>query len=187
MLDGQPVIVVQSSLYPDEGKVTIQVNPENPMRFGLRLRNPFGHEGCLASRREIHIQLNGCTIPGKSDSNGYYLIQREWSLGDRVDLEFDIPITVQRFVNDQYGMIVRGPEVLSVDQCDNHEIDLDCLALFDGLALRNIAAVDGRRRYEGRVFADGILSRVVFTPYADCGGQNSRFRTAFPIYQDENL
>ncbi len=186
LLDGHSVAVRQFSHYPDKGKITFHVQPEDPFSFRLRLRIPFTHKGCFATSGKTHLHLNGCAFPTEQDPDGYYRIQREWSMGDQVELEFDIPITVQRFLNDQYGLIVRGPEVLTVDQRDNPAIDLDRLALLDGMALRNLATVDGRRRYEGEVIADGKMTRVVFTPYADCGGESSRFRTAFPIHPSEN-
>jgi len=76
---------------------------------------------------------------------------------------------------------MRGPEVLAVDQRDNGSLDLDQLMLREGLVLRSIAPMDGRRRYMSEAEANGRSVQVVFTPYADCGGDGARFRTAFPV------
>jgi hypothetical protein len=76
---------------------------------------------------------------------------------------------------------MRGPEVLAVDQRDNGSLDLDQLMLREGLVLRSLDPVDGRRRYLGELEAEGRPAQVVFTPYADCGDDGARFRTAFPV------
>jgi len=41
--------------------------------------------------------------------------------------------------------------------------------------------VEGRRRYVGEMVSNGQLTPVCFTPYADAGGDQARFRTAFPV------
>ena len=61
-------------------------------------------------------------------------------------------------------------------------LDLDRLFLIEKMTLSRMSAIDGRRRYTGEVYAGGQLMQAVFTPYADCGGGGSRFRTAFPIH-----
>ena len=95
-------------------------------------------------------------------------------------MEFDIPVTVRDFLGAHYGIIVRGPEVLAVDQQDNPALDLDQITLRAQMILNSIGPVNGRRRYQGEVTIDGRSVEVVFTPYADCGGDGARFRTAFP-------
>jgi hypothetical protein len=95
-------------------------------------------------------------------------------------MEFDIPILIVDFLNTHYGVIFRGPEVMAVDQLDNPDIDLDQVMLRQQTILRNIESVNGRRRYQGEAIVDSRSVQVVFTPYADCGGDGTRFRTAFP-------
>ena len=173
-LDGRDVAVKQVSLYPDSGTVTLEIRPEIPLSFTLRLRIPF-HAG------ETQVKLNGRPIPAVPVAAGYYELHRRWSRGDRVAMEFGIPVAVHHFLNDQYGVLVRGPEVLAVEQRDNVSLELDQLMLREGLVLRSIEPLDGRRRYMGDVQANGRSVPVVFTPYADCGGDGARFRTAFPV------
>jgi hypothetical protein len=45
----------------------------------------------------------------------------------------------------------------------------------------SIEPAGGRRRYRAEARVNGQPVQVVFTPYADCGGEGSRFRTAFPV------
>ena len=98
-------------------------------------------------------------------------------------MEFGIPISVRPFLNDAYGVLVRGPEVLAVDERDNPGLDLDRVALRPGVELAAGAPAAGRRRYAGQVNVNGSLAPVIFTPYADCGGDGARFRTAFEVSQ----
>lgn len=173
-LAGHQVAVKQSSLYPASGKVTLEIEPEMAFTFTLRLRNPV-------SFGEVQIHLNGRSIDAQPGADGYYPIQRQWSKGDQLVMEFAIPVAMRHFLNDRYGVLVRGPEVLAVDERDNAPLDLDQIVLHEGMILESIGPANGRPRFLGEAQANGRLAKVVFTPYADCGGENSRFRTAFPV------
>jgi len=172
-VDGHMVAIKQSSLYPDSGKVTLQIEPEMTLGFKLRLRIPPG-------TKETKIKLNGRLIIADSEADGFFGFHRNWSKGDQIVMEFDIPVAVQYFLNARYGILVRGPEVLSVDQHDNASLNLDQLVLKEGILLTSINSVNGRRRYIGESQVNNRPVKIVFTPYADCGNGGSRFRTAFP-------
>jgi DUF1680 family protein len=172
-LDAKAVAIKQTSLYPDLGKVRLEVKPAAPSSFALRVRIPPGAS-------EVQFKLNGQPVIPDSAEDGYFGFRRIWSQGDSISMEFDIPGTVRNFLGPQYGIIVRGPEVLAVDQQDNPALDLDQIKLREQMILNSIGPVNGRRRYQGEVTVDGRSARVVFTPYADCGGDGARFRTAFP-------
>jgi DUF1680 family protein len=171
---GQTVGVEQNSLYPDIGRVTLQIRPEKPLSFTLRLRVP-AHTGSPG-----FTTLNGEPIQPDAEVDGYYQFHRQWS-DEQLQMQFRIPTVVQRFLNDDYGVLVRGPEVVAVDQRDNPALDLDQIALQVGMTLDSAEPADGRRRYAGQVQVNGQAAEVVFTPYADCGGDGARFRTAFPV------
>jgi len=173
-IDGCAVTIQQSSRYPEYGQVRLQLFPETPASFPLRLRIPPGVH-------KPRVKLNGLPLKAATGGDGYYSVQHSWSAGDQVDLEFEIPTGVQHFLNDGYGVIVRGPEVLSVDQVDNPGLDLDQVVIEAGMTLHSLEPVDSRRRYTGTVWANGRQVQVIFTPYAEAGGEGSRFRTAFPI------
>jgi len=172
-LDDNEVAIKQISLYPDLGKVIVEVQPAAPVNFTLRLRIPPGTS-------EVKFKLNGQPILPDSVEDGYFGFCRIWSKGDRVELEFEVPVMVRDFLGPHYGIIVRGPEVLAVDQQDNPTLDLDQITLREQMILNGIGPVKGRRRYQGEVTVDSRSVEVVFTPYADCGGDGARFRTAFP-------
>ena len=172
-LDDSAVAIKQISHYPDLGKVNFDVKPASPVTFTLRLRIPPGV-------REVQFKLNGQPVFPDSTDDGYFGFRRPWSQVDSIEMEFDIPVTVRDFLGRHYGIIVRGPEVLAVDQQDNPTLDLDQITLRPQMILNSIGARNGRRRYQGEVTVDSRSEEVVFTPYADCGGDGTRFRTAFP-------
>ncbi|HLO29163.1 MAG TPA: beta-L-arabinofuranosidase domain-containing protein [Anaerolineales bacterium] len=172
-LNDNPVAIKQISLYPDLGSVSIEVKPAAPASFTLRLRIPPG-------ARDVQLKLNGQPVLPDSAAAGYFTFHRTWSPGDWIKMEFDVLAMVRNFLGAHYGIIVRGPEVLAVDQWDNPAIDLDRITLREPMILRGIDPMNGRRRYQGEVTVDGRSVQVVFTPYADCGGDGARFRTAFP-------
>jgi uncharacterized protein len=167
------VAIKQTSLYPDFGKVIVEFQPEVSVTFTLRLRIPPGAS-------EVHFKLNGQPILPDSVEDGYFGFHRIWSQGDSIAMEFDIPVTVRDFLDAHYGIIVRGPEVLAVDQQDNPALDLDQIRLREKMILNSIGPVNSRRRYRGEVTVDSRSVQIVFTPYADCGSDGARFRTAFP-------
>jgi uncharacterized protein len=172
-LDDIAVAIKQISHYPDFGKVIVEVKPAVPITFTLRLRIPLG-------AKEVQFKLNGQPILPDSAADGYFRFRRIWSHGDWIEMEFDVPVTIRNFLDAYYGIIVRGPEILAVDQQDNLGLDLDRITLREQIILRSIDPVNDRRRYQGEVTVDGRSVQVIFTPYADCGGDGARFRTAFP-------
>jgi DUF1680 family protein len=172
-LEDNAVDIKQYSNYPDFGKVILEIRPAVPLDFTLRLRIPPG-------AREIVCQLNGKPVLPDSVTDGYYGFRRIWSQDDWISMEFDVPVTVPDFMHAHYGTVLRGPEVLAVDQQDNPGLDLDRITLPEQISLRSIDPVNGRRRYQGEVTVDNRSRTVVFTPYADCGNDGSRFRVAFP-------
>ena len=171
---GHEVAIRQSSLYPDGGGVILDFQPEIPLPFTLRLRIPL-------HVRETKFRLNGHPIQVVPEEDGYYLLRRQWSPGDRIEMEFRMPSAVRHFLNNRYGVLLRGPEVLTLDQRDNVPLDLDQVVLNNGMALKSIQPMGSRRRYLGEVSVNDQRVEAIFTPYADCGGDGSRFRTAFPV------
>src|SRR6185295_17232655 len=134
-LDDSAVAIRQTSLYPDFGKVIVEFHPEAPVTFTLRLRIP-------PSVREVQFKLNRQAVLPDSSEDGYFGFRRIWSQGDSIAMEFDVPVTVKDFLGAHYGIIVRGPEVLAVDQQDNPALDLDRITLREQIILNSISAVN---------------------------------------------
>jgi len=172
-VNGQTVAIEQESDYPDSGWVTLGIKAEQPLSFTLRMRVP-------AQASASEFQLNGERAWPDAEVDGYYQLRRQWS-HDLLELRFGIQTATRRFLKNDYAVLVRGPEVLAVDQRDNPALDLDQVTLRERMPLTSAKPAHGRRRYAGQALVNGQPERVVFTPYADCGGDGARFRTAFPV------
>ena len=122
---GQTVTLTQTTEYPWDGRVSLQVAPERAAPFRLRLRLPAWCEAPTVS-------LNGEAVTMIVE-RGYAVIEREWQPGDTVSL--DLPMTVQRVyadprvqVNRGRAALRRGPIVYCLESADNGP-DLDALTL----------------------------------------------------------
>ena len=124
-------------------QVRVEVKPAATASFTLRVRIPPGAS-------EVQFKLNGQPVLPDSVEDGYFGFRRIWSQGDWIEMEFDIPVTVRDFLDAHYGIVVRGPEVMSVDQQDNPALDLDQITLREQMTLNSIGPVNGRDRYQGR-------------------------------------
>jgi DUF1680 family protein len=113
--EGLQVTVRQTTNYPWEGKVKLQVTPEKPEEFTLHLRVPGWAEGSA-------VTVNGEKVSLRA-SQGYLHIHRQWSGGDVVGLSF--PLEIQRLeanpkVLQSRGQIAlrRGPLIYCLEQID---------------------------------------------------------------------
>ena len=122
---GQTVTLTQTTDYPWNGLVSLQVAPEHPASFRLRLRLPAWCESPAVS-------LNGEAVTLIVE-RGYAVLEREWQHGDTVTL--NLPMSVQRIyaaprVTADQGRVAlrRGPIVYCLEAADNSP-DLDALIL----------------------------------------------------------
>lgn len=90
--------------YPFRGSLRLTMQPETPAAFPLRLRIPAWANGAL-------LRVNG--KPGPSPAPGAFaLIERTWSAGDLVELEFPLAVRASRWYRDSLA-VERGPLVFS--------------------------------------------------------------------------
>lgn len=117
---GQTVTLRQKTNYPWQGTVTIEVAPEQPFTFGLRLRIPGW---C----RSAGMQVNGEKIDLASRlEQGYARIERLWQPGDVVTLNLPMPIerlSAHPDIQADQGCVAlqRGPLMYCLEQCDQAE------------------------------------------------------------------
>jgi DUF1680 family protein len=110
----------QETNYPWDGTVTIQVMPEQPATFGLRLRIP----GWCRSAR---VQVNGEAVNlTELLEQGYVRVERLWQPGDVVTLDLAMPIErllAHPDIQANQGCIAlqRGPLIYCLEQCDHAE------------------------------------------------------------------
>lgn len=130
---GVDTSLTQATDYPWDGAVRLDVAPARPLRFRLHLRVPGWSRGhpipgqlyrYLDDRpASVTVTVNG-TVQEIEVADGYLVLDREWSQGDSVGLELEMP--VRRVVADERvtadrGRIAieRGPLVYCAEGVDN--------------------------------------------------------------------
>ena len=115
---GGEVTLSESSDYPWDGRIRIEVSPKGTGRFTLSPRIPAWCTGASA-------QVNGEAVPMQTE-RGYLKITRDWVEGDV--LELDLPMAPERLyahpdVRADAGRVAlrRGPLVYCCEQHDNAE------------------------------------------------------------------
>lgn len=190
-LPGGSLLLTQVSDFPRTGKVLLQLAPEHPGAFALKLRIPgwalgqpmpgglyrFADQG----KGTYDIRVNGRDFPARLE-NGYAVIDRPWKAGDRVEL--DLPMEVRTLVadpraKDDRGKMVlqRGPLVYCLEWPDQPEGKVLNLVVPGGQAfssayrpdlLGGVTVVQGqgastRRDLDGRIRRQPV--RITAIPY----------------------
>ena len=181
------VQLVQTTGYPWEGKVSIQVKPEKESEFAVRLRIPGWLQSApvasdlyayTAPAGKYTLKVNGSTVK-PAEGDGYATIVRTWKPDDVIELE--LPMEVRRVkandqVEDDRGMLAmeRGPIVYcleGIDQPDsvvfNKFIPADAKidVTFDANLLKGVMVLSGTAK---EVAKDGSIKDVPFkaVPYS---------------------
>jgi hypothetical protein len=166
--NGVPVRLRQRTLQPWDGRVAIEVTPERKAAFALRLRVPDWSTAATAA-------VNGePPVDATAGADGYLRIARTWGCGDRVEVDFAMPVLrvhADPRVRADAGRVClrRGPLVYCFEECDNP-------ATFDRLF------VSPRARFEVRD-AEGLLPGTKRIEAANPDG--STF-TAVPYFAWDN-
>jgi DUF1680 family protein len=126
-INGAPVKVKQSTLYPWDGAVGLELGMEKPQTFTLHLRVP---SWC----KQFRVAINGTEQALKPEKNGYLAIKREWKDGDSVMYGMDMPIQAvyaNPAVRQLEGRVAiqRGPVVFTLEGTDHGGIILDRISV----------------------------------------------------------
>jgi DUF1680 family protein len=132
--NGTPLTIVQKTKYPWEGAIQLTVKPAQAVDFTFYVRIP----GWV---RNAKVAVNGQALAG-ANSGQYLPIQRQWSPGDTVNLQFSMPteiISSNPRVPENTGRIAvqRGPVVYCMEQSDQSS----------NAALSDLAAVLDKRSH----------------------------------------
>jgi DUF1680 family protein len=151
---GVEVALRETSTYPWSGEIRVEVTPETPTDFCLKLRIPGWVRGACAS-------VNGAPIAATA-TRGYLAIDRRWRPGDSVTLELPMPperIYAHPAVAADVGRVAlrRGPLVYCVEEIDNPGGPVQRLRLQRG---RELAAERRPDLFGGIVAVTADASRV---------------------------
>jgi DUF1680 family protein len=103
--------------YPWDGRVAISVAPKTPVPFAMHVRLPGW---C----RDARVELNGQTITDPKIVDGYIVINRRWSQGDKIVLNLEMaPTRIEAHPNVESNKgrvcIQRGPIIYALEGVDN--------------------------------------------------------------------
>ena len=145
---GQNVQFSQNANFPWEGKIGITVNPQEDLKFSMMLRIPGWSvneaiPGSLyrfsgTNDEKYKIIVNG-DLTESTPENGYVRITRKWTKGDRVEIEFPMPVrkvVADERVEDNRGKIAlqRGPLIYCAEWPDNNTGNILNLLINDNAA-----------------------------------------------------
>jgi DUF1680 family protein len=129
---GTDVEMIQKTDYPWSGDISIIVNPKQTKEFSLFIRVPNRTTSTLYTNAPLVSGLRSLVVNGKTMmpviSNGYAVIKRTWSAGDRVDLV--LPMDIQTITADRNIEANRdrvalryGPLIYCVEKADQPDIE----------------------------------------------------------------
>ena len=101
-----PVTIEERTGYPFDGNIALLVRAQGNVRFPLKLRIPGWAENA-------NIRVNDKPVASVR-AGSFAVIDREWKLSDRVELQFPMRPTVSRSYHHAV-VIERGPVVYSLD------------------------------------------------------------------------
>ena len=159
-VDGEEIRLRQSTDYPWNGEIELQVSAVRPLKKDFRLRIPGW---C----KEYSVFVNDEPVEPKTDK-GYVVLNNTWKEGDIIRLDLSMPIEVEAAdprVKENIGKraIQRGPLVYCLEEVDNPD-NFDNLSIspstsflsdFESSLLDGVVVINARN-------ADNTLS---FIPY----------------------
>lgn len=126
---GVNVELAQNTEYPRTGKITLNISPSRSAQFVLKLRIPYWSS-------KTRVKLNGERV--KSVLRATYLVlDREWKVGDKVELELDMSLHYWVGEKECEGKvsIYRGPILLAYDRRLN-TMDPDEIPALDAMTMK---------------------------------------------------
>jgi len=116
-LGGHAIRLKQTTRYPWEGEVKIQLEPASPAEFSVNLRLPDWCEGAT-------VKVNGQESKDVPRVRGYAQVRRRWTAGDAIELLMPMPprrVYAHPKVAADAGRVafMRGPVVYCLEGVDN--------------------------------------------------------------------
>jgi DUF1680 family protein len=172
------VFLRETSAYPWSGSIRIEVSPDVPAEFTIKLRIPGWAQSVTASVNGEPVDVE------RGIGTGYLSIKRTWREGDTIALELPMPperIYAHPSVKQDIGRVAlkRGPLVYCVEEVDNLG------GRVQQLQLPRDARIETEER--GDLF-DGVVTLAASAQRVeDQGWGYSLYRNAPPVVSDCRL
>jgi len=100
--------IKQETQFPYEGNTKLTINTNKPQRFKLMIRHPF-----WVSAKGFVVKCNGKKINILSQPSSYFVIDREWHDGDKIEVSLPMQLRYEELPNvPEYIAIMYGPVLL---------------------------------------------------------------------------
>lgn len=169
---GNRLTLEQETNYPAEGRVRLTLGLDRRTRFSLRLRIPHWS-------RTTQVRVNGGEIP-QVEPGCYLRLERDWTPGDVVTVEFDFSLQFWSGERDYAGKtsIYRGPLLLTYDRRHN-PFDPDQIPRLDaqGLVGKVLPARAGAPPFLLVEFATSDGRAVRLCDFGSAGADGSPYRS----------
>ncbi|MEZ0542165.1 aceric acid hydrolase [Fibrella arboris] len=125
--DGSPIQLTQTTNYPWDGAVSLQMEQVPGKPFSLFVRIPGWCQGAT-------IRVNGIAVKTPVQAGTYAEINRRWRSGDRVAISLPMPVKLieaNPLVEENRNQVAvkRGPIVYCLESVDNRKTKLTDIAL----------------------------------------------------------
>lgn len=173
------VNIIQKANFPWDGKVELIVRPESTGNFSLRIRIPdWAQNEALPGglykfinpdSEPVKLKLNGTDTDFKPEE-GYAILSRKWKAGDKVEIEFPMPVRkviADNRVKEDMDKIAfqRGPLIYCAEWPENNNGNvLDLVirkdagvttefdpSLLDGTEIINTSGAQSKKTLDGKV------------------------------------
>lgn len=162
--------------FPENGNVSIIVNPAATEKFEVLLRKPYWAE-------EFKITVNG---KAQTVTNSEVIsLNREWTKGDQIDISFNLPVKILDGGISYPGSVAfqRGPQVLVFDRNLNTGIKNDFSVEANQVSLLQLTTSVlptkwvGTQAYQINGSVNGESQKVILVPYADASQTGGEVNT----------
>jgi DUF1680 family protein len=173
---GTKVALREVSNYPWSGDIKINIDPETPAQFDVKLRIPGWSHGA-------RVSVNGQPVSTDSAVKGYLTINRTWSKGDVVSLDLPMP-AVRLYAHPAVKMdagrvaLKRGPLVYCIEEADNPGGRVQRLKLPRNAELKATTRAD---------LFDGVVTLTADALAIDESDWSTLYRTKAPQDQKSQL
>ncbi len=136
-IGNETLTLKQETQYPWNGEVVITVkeNPSSPIGVNIRIPSwnkdktpiplaPYFFKDTLLNGYSITLNGNVISASDIKSANGYIKIEREYKKGDKIEINFEMPVRriyTKRLVDANKGRVVlsRGPLIYALEGVDN--------------------------------------------------------------------
>jgi uncharacterized protein len=107
---GAACMLTQTTAYPASSQSTMVLTLDRPQSFAVLLRVPAW------AGAKTHIAVNGRAVDATVQPGTFARVQRTWKSGDRIEVEFDMPLRLETIPYQQAGgqrvALMYGPVAL---------------------------------------------------------------------------